>query len=191
MSEQTPSPIKPILVIGSLALIGGGIWWMQSPPSASNIIASMQIKDKSIVYKGETYNAEWESEPLTFEGDARFIDTQFNKYAPFNTHVLILTTGDYSNPTYVGFRNGKVYIEPAAMKKKGKLEGDIQVLHLVPPTEKLFKKLERLETGKKVKVMGRIETDGKITDSKGQYIQFGNTEKGRILLMLDSLEVLS
>ncbi|MBF2053864.1 MAG: hypothetical protein IGS03_10440 [Candidatus Sericytochromatia bacterium] len=51
------------------------------------------------------------------------------------------------------------------------------------------KKIERTETGQTVRLSGRLETDGRVTDAEGQYIQYDQKE-GRKLILIERYELM-
>ena len=92
----------------------------------------------------------------------RHIEEVFNKFAPFNTHQVLITTGDFSDPPKVQVKNGdiKVTLEPD-------VKGDVSILHLVPKGLFGLENLRGLQVGDKIKIIGYEEADGIVNASNG------------------------
>jgi len=118
--------LKPIIL--AIILIGIGVWWWgQSPDKPRDIIQAMQINELGITYKNEQYQVIWDENTSQFSGDLRALLTEFNPYAPFNTHIAMVTNGDFSDPSQVIIKDAEVSINPNS-KKTGEITGDITVI---------------------------------------------------------------
>ncbi|MBF2053865.1 MAG: hypothetical protein IGS03_10445 [Candidatus Sericytochromatia bacterium] len=132
--------MKNAAVALGLVILGLVIWQIQSPDKPQKIIQNMKLHDDRIELKGKTYAAEWAEDALEFEGVARFLKPEYNRFAPFNTHILLLATGDYANPDMIEIlENGKVRLITDAIPKAGP-EGDFNTFHLVPQDLAMVKK---------------------------------------------------
>ncbi len=181
--------MKTILSLAAGALLLGGIWWWRQPPSSSSIVKNMSFSEEKITYKGVDYQATWQKEPFSYTGDARAVLPEFNPFAPFNTHVVALTSGSYSDPALIEIKDGKLYLHSDTKALDKDMTGDLKVFQVVPRTTAIFKKLVNLPDNANVTFTGRAEEDGKITSDKGKYIQFGTLEKGRVLFLLTDIKI--
>lgn len=181
--------MKTLLTLATGALLLGGIWWWRQPPSSGSIVKNMSFSEEKITYKGVEYQATWQKDPISYTGDARAVLPEFNPYAPFNTHVVALTSGSYSDPEFIEVKDGKLYTHTDAKALDKDLTGDIKVFQVVPRTAAIFKQLVSLPENANVTFTGRAEEDGKITNDKGQYIQFGTMASGRVLFLLTEIKV--
>ena len=156
--------------------------------SGAQIIQKMQVQDGQITYDGRVFKVDWAPEEQTFTGDVRAILSEYNPYAPFNTHVLFLTTGVYSNPEIVSVTpEGKVQLHPEKITEKA--NGEVYTLHLAPMTLADYRRIEDIQVGQKLAITVLLETDGKITDDQGKYIQYASDpHKGRSLLRVVDIQ---
>ncbi len=180
---------KPALIALVCFCLGGILWWRSVPESGEDIIRKMKLSETQITYNGVVYEATWKPEVSEYAGDLRAVLQDHNKLAPFNTHILVLTSGSFSDPNQVAIsEDGKITLQPAK-NLKDEMTGNIQLLHVVPSDRLAYRKLEALKVGQKLTITGRPETDGRVTDDKGTYIQFANDGTGRTLLLLDEIKL--
>lgn len=167
-----------------LVVVVGGLywWWSGSSPKSDSIIKDMVVADGTISYGGVSYQVEWARRAKKYAGDIRDIQEVYNRHAPFNTHQVLITTGDFSDPNKVQIDNGQVKVTLAEA-----LEGEFTIVHLVPQGVRGLERLRQLEIGQKVKIIGKEEADGQVKGSDGGYINFGTNGQGRPLVLVESI----
>lgn len=136
-----------------------------------------------MTYKDTTYVTEW-LPSNTHSGEVQQIGQYHNKYLPMNTHHIVLTTGDYSDPSKVTIsklRKGRIVARYTTQPK-----GSIEVLHLIPSSVQMLKKISRIKTGQKVELTGQEEKDNKVNSDAGYYAG-GSKDKGHYLFLLQEL----
>lgn len=169
------------LVVTVMASVG---YWMLREPSPQARAEKMVVSESSISLHGVDYAVEWEDEPRSFEGLIRDVGTEFNKFAPYRTHYVLLTTGDYSDESKVEIGNKQVLAH-----LDSDLVGTIRIVEIVPSDMFQFDELESLEIGQTVTITGRQERDGLVRGSNGDYTKFGVGESGRPLVLLSSVSI--
>ena len=178
--------MKTSTIFGIAVVMGGLLlWWWSSPPNSDKIIQEMVVSADSINYDGIDYKLEWGEEAKEYSGDVRAIHEVYNKFAPFNTHQVLITTGDFSDPNKVRIEEQQVEVT-----LKGDLDGDVTIFHLVPQGFAGLQRLRQLKVGQKITINGKEEKDGEVKASDGGYIRFGTNGKGRPLVLVDSIDVL-
>ncbi len=169
------------LFVAAIASVG---YLMLREPSRKSRAEEMVLSESNISLNGVDYAVEWEEEPRSFEGLVRDVGTELNKFAPYRTHYVLLTTGDYSDETKVEIENKQVLTH-----LDSDLVGTIRIVEIVPSDMFQFDELESLEIGQTVTITGRQEKDGLVRGSNGDYTKFGVGESGRPLVLLSSLSV--
>jgi len=177
-----PSQIKLLIVFA----ITGLVWLFMKPPSGVSIQKKMVIQDASIAYKGVDYLVDWQAETVEHSGDVHELKAEYNKYAPINTHHVVLTSGDYSDPE-------KVDIAPlckghTSWRAKAQPTGSMKVLHLIPANEKVFKQLKKVKSGQSLTFMGQEEQDNQIPSSKGGGFSGGSKDYGHYIFFVHEIK---
>ncbi len=178
--------MNPKFVIAALLILGG--WWWMRAPGAQSIMKAVKTEDSALVYRSTRYEVEWDAEEKTYSGDVHELAEDYNSAVPFNTHDLILTTEDYSNPERVKInplRHGHttwLYKVPAA-------QGDLKVLHLVPKDLAICKKIQMLEHGQVASIIGQEETDNRVESSDARSYSFGSKSYGHILFLVTDVQI--
>lgn len=167
--------------------VAGGIFLWTRPPGPAKILAQTHFSaDASqIDYRGQTYTGQWEAES-EFTGQLQQLVVEYLPAAPFVTHHLVLTTGDFSDPS-------KVTIEPL---KQGKTswraqeqpQGELLVLHLIPAEPSLLQQLSALKAGQTVSWKGQRLKEGLLQNNQGGYFRVNNSN--HILLLLSQFKVI-
>lgn len=177
-----PNSLKLMIVFGVTALL----WLVMKPPSASSIQKKMLIQDGAISYKGVEYLVDWEDDVVEHSGDIRELKAEYNKFAPINTHHVVLTTGDFSDPEKVDIahlRKGHT-----SWRAKAQPKGSMKVLHLIPANDEVFKKLKTVKPGQSLTFIGQEEEDNKIPTSKGGGFSGGSKDYGHYILFLSDIK---
>lgn len=150
-------------------------------PSASTVVGDTFIQPDEgwLRYKEVRYEAEWGPE-IVHEGDARFIERAKYKSAPFFTHHVVVTTGEFSDPDLVNLRhNGGGNFFWSAPKQP---EGTIIVLHLVPLDRDVLDQLQSIDNGDAVKLVGREEVDSRVDGDDGSWLKLGHSNHKYLLV---------
>ncbi len=169
-----------------IVLAAGIFWWLSgSSFDAEEIVSEMQFSDTQISYDGIDYQIAWQRKSKTYIGDVRGVWEAHNEFAPFNTHQVLITNGDFSDPS-------KVEVDGVDIKAtlEEDLEGDIAGIHLVPKNLQGLELLRSIEIGQKIRITGREEKDGVVRGSDGRYIKFGTNGKGRPLVLVERVEAI-
>ncbi|MCP4204637.1 MAG: hypothetical protein GY769_22235 [bacterium] len=150
-------------------------------PSARRVVSNTVIAAEAgaIQYKAVRYEADWGPQ-VTHSGDVRLIDRAKYKPAPFFTHHVVLTTGEYSDPGVVklGDSGGGNFYWTA----KKQPEGTILALHLVPRDQTVLRALKRIDEGDSIAFAGREELDGHVKGSNGSYLRLQHDNHKYLLL---------
>jgi hypothetical protein len=160
--------MKKIIIIALVAVAAA--WFFLREPSADNIVANMivDVVTGDIRYKDVTYKAGWGKEK-TYEGQVRVIVNAHHKYAPYITQEIVLTTGEFSDPSIVTvskIKDGNMYWRANRQPK-----GTLVVLHFIPLNYNIYEKLKQVQEGQTVKFSGRDVKDSLIKGSDGTYIK--------------------
>lgn len=172
-------------IAGTLCVLGGIAWFFLRSPSPTSIVQATDISDTQMLYQGVRFDTQWQDNTI-HQGDVQQIVSEYNSYAPMNTHHLVLTTGDYSDPE-------KVKIQPlrkghTSWRFKSHPQGSLKVLHLIPKNLKALAALERIEVGQTLSFVGQEEEDNRIPNSGGGYFSGGSKSSGHYLFLLHSVQ---
>lgn len=126
---------------------------LTSPNFASLIITDdyQRITDSQgaswrIVYEGLA--------DTTFEGKVRHVSVnRINKF-PFVTHDILITSGDYADPdlVYTNVTNHRFYWQS---RSNAYPKGSINLLHVVPENEEVYRQMLKIRNGDTVSISGR------------------------------------
>ncbi len=166
-------------LIALLALVGLVLYCRG--PSASSIVGDtlISVEEGWLDYKDTRLDADWG--PLeTRVGNARLFERAKYKSAPYFTHHVVLTTGQFSDSEFVSIRhNGGGNFIWSAPKKP---EGSIIVLHMIPLDTDVLDQLEAIDDGDLVEIVGRDEVDSKIAGDDGSWIQLNHSNHKYLLV---------
>jgi len=174
--------LKTLLLVGGV-VAGVVIWWNASTPDSENIIGNMAMFDQEIRVGDITYQVEWSSASKRYIGDVQDVTEAYNKYAPFNTHQVLITTGDFSDPSKVEIIDGQI---KATLEED--IKGELKIVHLVPKDLTGLTQLRRISVGQRIVITGKEEIDGEVKGSDGGYIRFGTSVKGRPLVLVSAIK---
>jgi hypothetical protein len=91
--------------------------------------------------------------PTIFTGLVRFIGPIRQQGIPFLTHDVLVTSGEFADPTLV---NTRVFNHTFSWyaRERQQPQGAINLLHTVPQKEAIYEQLLALKTGQQVRVTG-------------------------------------
>lgn len=167
-----------ILIIAAAAL---GIYLYLQPPSTAKVVrdTSIDTQEGTLRYQGNDYQAQW-GEATEHAGDVRYTGRAYWKYAPFFTHDIILTTGEFSDPEIVEI--APVKDGNTRWRANKRPEGSFLVLHLIPANPEVLAGLDAIREGEPVKLLGQEEKDSRITGSDGSVTRLTH-DNHRFLLV--------
>lgn len=166
-------------------VLAGIFWWMRAPDPETVWRQSTFSQDFTrIESQGESYSASWEEDLSAFEGELQQMVPEALKYAPFISHHLVLTDGDYSDPDKVEIRplkKGKT-----SWRAKQQPRGRFLVLHLLPADAEVLRRINAIAPGQRAIWSGQRLVKGRLENSKGGYFQVNNTN--HIVLLLRDVQ---
>lgn len=165
-----------------------GIWWWKYTPSAASILRSMTVNAEGFSHNKVQYELEWQEGESEYSGMINQIAAQYNKRAPFNTHHVVVTTEDFSNPDKVKINAMSRFGHVSWLMQSG-VKGTLRVLHLVPKDGVVLKKIQALKKGQEVSFVVQEETDGFVPNSKDRGYSFGSKSSGHILVWVTDVRV--
>ena len=118
----------------------------------------------------------YESIPFSsFHGVVRHVSNWRDEPIPFATHDILVTTGDYASPSRVPTRiyNHAFYYQYDAGPKP---HGSINLLHIVPETERIYRQLLQVQLWNLVTIGGREIYRIDLFDSAGKFISYWQDE---------------
>lgn len=164
-----------------VVIAAAGIFFLTRPPSGVKLVREMDIDVAagSIAYRGVVYTSEWGAE-ITRSGQVRHVVRAYDKNVPIVTFHLVLTTGEFSDPSIVTIdhNGGGNYI----WRAKKQPQGTLIVLHLVPGSETVFRTLRSVDEGDTVEIVGRDEARGAIENENGAYLRLGHSNHKFVLV---------
>ena len=172
------------LVIIALLVLGLYIY-LAWKPSTSDIANEIQVGE-TIVYQGKEYLSDWGVSSENIKGYIRRKDRHFDKNMPIVTFDLILTSGEFNDPDVVKIRNkgdGNYFL--SADKKP---EGTIIVYHAVPFNLDAQKKLDEIEQGETVTLVGKISQNSEIRSNSGSFVKLMH-DNHKYILVEDAYEM--
>jgi hypothetical protein len=173
--------IIPLLLIGVVCLL-------RYTPSDEAIARNMvvRIDEQSIEHKDVGYAAAW-GEEIIHEGDLRQIVRAYNRQAPVITRDAVVTTGEFSDPDIVHIAPLK---RGSTIWNAGRQsEGSLVVLHIIPVNLEIQHRLAELDEGDRVRFTGHHETDSRIENSYGGYVELGHSN--HLFLLVTGVEGIS
>lgn len=166
------------LIIAAIIVCGLGFYFNWKP-SASGIANEMEIGE-TITYKGTQYISDWAANSSKINGYLRQKDRHYDKNMPIVTYDLILTSGDYNDPELVKIRNkggGNYYW--SAQKKP---EGTLIVYHTVPSSLEAQNKLDYIDQGTTITLVGKISENSEIKGDSGGFVKLMHNNHKFILV---------
>ena len=144
-----------------LILICTSVWFIFIKKSAKDIIHGTTIDiDRGILeYDNKQYRATWSEEKI-YSGYVRYAGRAKNKYVPFMTNEVILTTGDFADPSLVTI--GRVRNHSTFWGAKKQPKGTLYFVHCIPLNVSLLSELEKIEEGQWIKLIGKQAVDNTI-----------------------------
>jgi hypothetical protein len=124
------------------------------------------VKDK------RSWKITFETQPnSTFHGVVRHVSNWRDEPIPFATHDILVTTGEYTSPSRVSTRvyNHAFYY---GWGDGPQPVGTIHLLHIVPQTQEIYRKLLDIRDWNMVTIAGREIFRIDLFDSSGKFTYF-------------------
>jgi len=118
----------------------------------------------------------YESLPFsTFHGVVRHVSNWRDEPIPFATHDILVTTGEFSTPSRVSTRvnNHTFYYQWDSGPKP---KGSINLLHIVPKTEEIYRQLLEVRDWNLVTISGREIYRIELFDSARKFTSYWQDE---------------
>ena len=174
--------VKKLIII---ALIIFGLYlYFPWKPSTSRIAGEMEFGEV-IAYQGEKYKSDWGVDSDEIEGYVRRKDRHFDKNMPIVTYDLVLTSGEYNDPDIVKIRHkgsGNYYW--SSHKQPG---GTLVFYHTIPSNPEAQNKLDQIDQGATVTLIGRISQNNEIRSDSGNYVKLMHRNH-KFILVDDTFE---
>lgn len=151
--------IKLVLLILTLGCVL--VWFIFIKESSKDIIQGtiIDIERGILDYDNKQYKATW-GEEKTYSGYVRYVGQAKNKYVPFMTNEVILTTGDFSDPSLVTI--GPVRNHSTFWTAQKQPKGELYFIHCIPLDLSVLLALEGIKQGQWVELTGKQATDNAI-----------------------------
>jgi len=123
-----------------------------------------------------TWKIIYESNPFsTFHGVVRHVSNWRDEPIPFATHDILVTTGEFNSPSRVSARvyNHAVYYQWYADPTP---QGKINLLHIVPQTEQIYRQLLQVQLWNLVTISGREIYRIEQFDPAGKFTSYWQDE---------------
>jgi len=167
------------LIIVALILLGAYLYFIWKP-SALDIASEMKIGE-AIEYQGEKYRSDWGTNSEEIVGYLRRKDRHYDENMPIVTYDIIITTGEFSNPEIVKITNkggGSYYWR----SKRRQPDGTLIVYHTVPATPIVQNKLDEIDEGESVTLVGKISENSEIKSDSDYFVRLGHDNHKFILV---------
>lgn len=118
----------------------------------------------------------YESAPSsTFHGVVRHVSNWRDEPIPFATHDILVATGEFSSPSRVSTRvyNHAFYYQWGSGPKP---QGSLNILHIVPKTEAIYRQLLEVRDWNLVTISGREIYRIDLFDSAGKFTSYWQDE---------------
>ena len=142
-----------------------------APPFAE-LSFSPDFTDVRDTKNNRTWKISYESIPFsTFHGVVRHVSDWRDEPIPFATHDILVTTGDFASPSHVPERvyNHAFYYQYDIGSNP---QGSINLLHIVPQTEQIYRQLLEVHLWDLVTISGREIYRIDLFDPAGKFISF-------------------
>ncbi|MFH1503823.1 MAG: hypothetical protein ABIH08_00300 [Candidatus Omnitrophota bacterium] len=169
--------MKKVIII--LLIITGIHLYFSWKPSASGIAEKMKV-GAVITYQDKEYKSDWSLNFEEIKGYLRQKDRHYEKSMPIVTYDLIITSGEYNGPEIVKISNegnGNYYW---SAKKQPK--GTLTVYHTVPYSVKAQNKLDQIDVGSNITLVGRISKNSEIESGPDNYAKLMHNNHKFILV---------
>lgn len=161
-----------------------GAYLIFQPPSRIDVVRETRIapNEGQIDCKEVQYSATW-GDRIVYSGDVRHISEANFDQLPMVTHDVLLTTGQFSDPEIV--KVDPVRDGHTRWRARGKPDGTLMMLHLIPENEAVFQKLKRIDRWDGLEFSGREEDDHSIEGSDGSHFRVNRSLNHLIFLLSD------
>jgi hypothetical protein len=135
-----------------------------------------------------TWQITYETSPFSsFHGVVRHVSNWRDEPIPFATHDILITSGDYASASRVSTRvsNHVFYYRWFADPKP---VGTINLLHIVPKTEQIYRQLLDVRDWNLVTISGREIYRIDLFDPAGKFISYWQDE-GCNSILVSSVEI--
>lgn len=168
--------MKKILVV--IVILSGLYFYLNWKPSTSGIASDIKV-DGAIIHKGEKYQSDWGGVEKV-EGFVRRKDRHFDSNMPILTYDIVLTSGDYNDANLVTITHngGGNY----SWRYKNKPTGTIVIYHTVPSSLVAQSKLDEIEQGEWVTIVGKISSNNEIKGDSGRFVKLMHSNHKFILV---------
>lgn len=103
---------------------------------------------------GESWKIEYEQDhSVTFTGIVRFISVNHEPVFPILSHDLLITQGDYADPSLVSTRVNNHHFTWNS-RTNSSLSGSIHLLHIVPMNQEIFNKILQIHEWDEATITG-------------------------------------